>query len=257
MENTLSSEILEKTTALTAQIYTLRYDLLLEYVVESLRDVLSFSHSLYHYIRQKPGSINYVDLRSNDIPKSDIDAYINKYSKIDFINWYSLSPKIGVFRESDIISLELLENSQFMQEWMLPIGIYYGVGMSIADGENLFGSIFLYRSQDEEDFSDQDLNILNIVNHHLCQRFSTEFPHGLDELPGSDTQSLLHLKTLTKRENEILTEIQAGTLRRDLSGKMFITENTLNKHLDNIYKKLGIDSYEQLLQIIRMHSNNL
>ena len=253
MERLISSEIWEKTNALTAQIYTLRYDLLLEYVVESLRDILSFSHSLYHYIRQKPGSINYLDLRSNDISKNAIDSYINKYSTLDFINWYSLSPTTGVFRESDIISIDLQKNSQFMQEWMLPNGLYYGVGLSIADGENLFASIFLYRSKDEEDFSNQDLDILNIINHHLCQRFSNEFPHGLDELPDSNQQSLLYLKTLTRRENEILAEIQTGTLRRDLSSKLFITENTLNKHLDNIYKKLGIDSYEKLLQIIRMH----
>ncbi|MFQ7158244.1 MAG: LuxR C-terminal-related transcriptional regulator [Ruthenibacterium sp.] len=40
-------------------------------------------------------------------------------------------------------------------------------------------------------------------------------------------------------------------LRSELCDKLFITENTLNKHFDNIYKKLNINSYEELLQLIK------
>ena len=256
MANLISTEIWKKTDDLIAQIYSLQYDLLLEYVVESLRDILSFSHSLYHYIRQKPDKMDYFALQSRDIPKEHIDSYIHEYSKYDFINWYSATLDARVFRESDIISKDLLDRSHFMRYWMQPIGLYYGAGMIIANGEHLYASIFLYRSEDEEDFSDQDLEILNTINRHLCLRFSREFPDGLEKLPNPNASAVLHLKSLTKRETEIIEEIQRGTLRKDLSDKLFITENTLNKHLDNIYKKLGINSYEKLMQIIMAASEN-
>ena len=35
-----------------------------------------------------------------------------------------------------------------------------------------------------------------------------------------------------------------------------ITENTLNKHFANIYRKLGVNSFEHLIQIIKARSTD-
>ena len=37
-------------------------------------------------------------------------------------------------------------------------------------------------------------------------------------------------------------------VRESLPEKLFISENTLKKHLYNIYRKLGINKFEELLQ---------
>ena len=68
---------------------------------------------------------------------------------------------------------------------------------------------------------------------------------------GGPAGAVLSVTCLTKREREIIDCIRNHVLRSELCDKLFITENTLNKHFDNIYKKLNINSYEELLQLIK------
>ena len=58
---------------------------------------------------------------------------------------------------------------------------------------------------------------------------------------GAGDGAVLSVTCLTKREREIIDCIRNHVLRSELCDKLFITENTLNKHFDNIYKKLNIN----------------
>ncbi|MSU06677.1 hypothetical protein FYJ80_07795 [Spirochaetales bacterium NM-380-WT-3C1] len=46
----------------------------------------------------------------------------------------------------------------------------------------------------------------------------------------------------------IIRMVESGYLRESLTEKLFISENTLKEHLCNIYRKLGINKFEELLQ---------
>ena len=46
----------------------------------------------------------------------------------------------------------------------------------------------------------------------------------------------------------IIRMVESGCLRESLPEKLFISENTLKEHLCNIYRKLGINKFEELLQ---------
>jgi LuxR family transcriptional regulator, maltose regulon positive regulatory protein len=45
---------------------------------------------------------------------------------------------------------------------------------------------------------------------------------------------------LTEREQEILELLASGLTNREIAGKLFITQQTVKKHLGNIYGKLGV-----------------
>jgi DNA-binding NarL/FixJ family response regulator len=47
---------------------------------------------------------------------------------------------------------------------------------------------------------------------------------------------------LTKRETEVLTELCNGSSYKTIADKLFISEETVRKHLKNIYKKLEVHS---------------
>ena len=47
---------------------------------------------------------------------------------------------------------------------------------------------------------------------------------------------------LTKRESEVLTELCNGSSYKMIADKLFISEETVRKHLKNIYKKLEVHS---------------
>ena len=45
---------------------------------------------------------------------------------------------------------------------------------------------------------------------------------------------------LTDRENDILSHIVMGHSNKEMAEKLFISENTIKKHINNIYSKLGV-----------------
>lgn len=123
--------------------------------------------------------------------------------------------------------------------------------MVLTEKEQRFGAMFLYRSKDDTDFSDKELEILKIINHHVTLRFtlypSVDISPKTDKIMGTIFSNI----TLTKRELEILSMIKDGIKKIDLCENLHITKNTLNKHLDNIYKKLDLHTYEDLLRYLQ------
>jgi DNA-binding NarL/FixJ family response regulator len=55
------------------------------------------------------------------------------------------------------------------------------------------------------------------------------------------------LEILTFREKEIVTLVERGLSYKQMSTQLFVTNYTINYHLKNIYKKLGIHSKSELL----------
>ena len=55
------------------------------------------------------------------------------------------------------------------------------------------------------------------------------------------------LEILTFREKEIVTLVERGLSYKQMSTQLFVTTYTINYHLKNIYKKLGIHSKSELL----------
>ena len=56
---------------------------------------------------------------------------------------------------------------------------------------------------------------------------------------------------LSKREATVLKELMAGKDNSVLCEELFITTNTLKKHILNIYRKLGIKNRVQLFLMVK------
>ena len=56
---------------------------------------------------------------------------------------------------------------------------------------------------------------------------------------------------LTRREHSILTLLMAGKSNAEIVEELTITENTLKKHILNIYRKLGIKNRVQLFKMVK------
>jgi DNA-binding NarL/FixJ family response regulator len=51
---------------------------------------------------------------------------------------------------------------------------------------------------------------------------------------------------LTQREIEIISAIKEGNSNREIASKLAISEETVKRHLSNIYGKLGVNSRLEL-----------
>lgn len=55
------------------------------------------------------------------------------------------------------------------------------------------------------------------------------------------------LKTLTKREKEVVDELVKGFSYKEMSHRLNISSSTVNDHLKNIYQKTGVKSKSELI----------
>ncbi|MEA1959849.1 MAG: helix-turn-helix transcriptional regulator [Bacillota bacterium] len=68
----------------------------------------------------------------------------------------------------------------------------------------------------------------------------------LDELaPPSDFVMLQEF--LTIREIDVLRLVEQGMQNREIAAVLFVSVNTVKRHLDNIYCKLGVNSRTELI----------
>lgn len=54
---------------------------------------------------------------------------------------------------------------------------------------------------------------------------------------------------ITQREQEIIEELLQGASYKDMTEKLFISINTVKKHVNNIYKKVGVKNKIELLRV--------
>ena len=52
---------------------------------------------------------------------------------------------------------------------------------------------------------------------------------------------------LTEREEEIMELIISGISNQQIGEKLFISENTVKKHINNLYRKLDVVNRSQLM----------
>jgi DNA-binding CsgD family transcriptional regulator len=71
--------------------------------------------------------------------------------------------------------------------------------------------------------------------------------HIDQSLPVSDFS---YLSCLSKRENEVLSLVLKGYPNDLISSSLFISNNTLKKHLQSIYSKLGVHSRVELFKLL-------
>lgn len=244
---------------LNLDIYETPISQILSRTLDKCHGLIDYSHSLTYLIRYENSQQTSFQYESPDIPPQYLRLYVEKFIMTDYINWYTRSPKTAVFRESDIVPNSIRLNSEFMANWMMPIGLYHGAGMIVGHSGIKYAGLFLYRNEGEPDFSDRDIQLLRVIHERLSRKFHNHFPSGLptDGLSHSSSNIITLDARLTAREKELLSCIDSGILRSQMADHLCITENTLNKHLANIYRKLGVNSFEHLLQIIKAHTDEM
>lgn len=79
----------------------------------------------------------------------------------------------------------------------------------------------------------------------------------LEELDNKDNEDgdYAKIKSLTKREYEVLTLIAEGLNNKDIANKLFISEKTVKNHVSNIFKKIEVN--DRIQAAIFAFKNNI
>lgn len=179
-------------------------------------------------------------------------VYLDHYQEIDYTRWTFAAPSAGVYRETDLMNDEARVNTPFYQKMFAPAGIHYSVIMTIIHEGRFLGCINLFRKPEAGDYTDEEVLLLDMLKSHLGFRLSEMLEHYRDRRQTyPDGDELRARYGLTSRETEIAYLLLDGISKEAICDDLCISQNTLKKHTLNIYKKLEINSWREMLKLLK------
>jgi DNA-binding CsgD family transcriptional regulator len=148
------------------------------------------------------------------------------------------------YRISDLVTAEQFHQTDLYREFYAPIGVEYQISFALpSNGEEILA---IALSRRETDFSDQERELLAVARPHLIQIYRNALHHSdvlsrqvLRSAPFADQRTLQDLG-LTPAQAKVLGLIASGRSTSDIAGELQISERTVQKHLQDVYRRLGV-----------------
>lgn len=200
------------------------------------------------------GIPTYMHPASRGMDEQTLADYYNHYAAMDYTTWSFDLSKVGVYRDLDLVDVARRDATPIYREWMEPQGVYYGCTATLASHEHPLGSITLFREHVSGDFSDLELAVLLHIAQHASVALDNLYPQGIKLDTTRDSDPLDHLiatHDIQPREAEILRLMLDGKTNRQMAEELFISESTVKKHVNAIYRKLGVKNRLGLMTTVR------
>jgi len=187
------------------------------------------------HVLTKPVNVN--NLRNSKV-EGVLKDYMEKCSDLDCTHWLCDARKNMAYKTTDFLSEAALENTIYYKEMFAPYDIHYGAQVILAYNNTCVGLLTCFRSKDSSNFTDKEIFFLDCLKEHLSIRLYQSMI--LNKVSGYNSIEYIKKYNLTQRESEILELLFQGLANEVISEKLFISDNTLRKHMYNLFNKLGI-----------------
>ena len=172
------------------------------------------------------------------------------YEEIDYSRGILYGGRTLIYRETDIISDAKRMEADYYKKVYKANQWHYSLQMVLARNKEFVGVVTFYRTIGKDDFVYDDIFILDLLKDHLAYRLYQQKKsqdHSGEKL---SVKAAAELFSLTRREEMVLKLLMGGKKNRTICEEMVISENTLKKHILNIYRKLGIKNRVGLFKMI-------
>ena len=178
------------------------------------------------------------------------DAYLYRGST-DCCRWLSQKKHFVIVTSSTLLAESERINTGLYRKCYEPYAVHYSLYMTIASHDEYLGILVLYKRKDQGDFTTKEKFILEILSEHLNSRFYHqrygEFPIAINE---RRRQEYTAFYGMTEREIDVAELLSKGRSNDEICEILVISRNTLKKHLQHIYRKVGVNSRSQLVAIL-------
>ncbi|TDO92259.1 regulatory LuxR family protein [Halanaerobium saccharolyticum] len=183
-----------------------------------------------------------------------LNAYNSYYYQIDAIREIAFN-QIEPSRSTDLMDYKKWVKTEYFTDFLKKNNLYYSCGIDIHHQERLLGTISLFRDKNDNDFSLKDLLYLKLISQQCSNQLNKLFiinnlerkiqknRHGLLEKAGQKFQ-------LTEREKELLKLLIEGKNNQEIAQDLFISINTVKKHLSHIFNKTEVKNRTELVSLI-------
>ena len=200
------------------------------------------------------GAPMYTHPASTGMDRRFLTDYYERYAAMDYTTWSFDLHDVNVYRDLDLVDVTRRDTTPIYLEWMEPQGVYYGCTATLACDDTPLGSITLFRERTAGDFTDTELAALKEIALHVSLRLHDLYPHGINQARMATDDPLRHViatKDIQPREAEVLRLMLDGATNRQMAEQLFISESTVKKHVNAVYRKLGVKNRMGLMAVLR------
>jgi len=191
-----------------------------------------------------------------NISDKALREYEEYYYKIDDIRKISFDNPQPI-QSSELMNYEEWTNTEYFNDFLAKYNLYYSCGIDIHFGKKLLGTISLFREEKEPDFKLNDLIYLELIRKHSANQLSKLIEiKKLKNIKFLDQNKMIikcsNKYELTSREQEVLELIVSGKSNNEIAEELFISINTVKKHLTHIFKKTEVKNRTELTSVIML-----
>lgn len=212
--------------------------------------ILDFDSADFYIVNEKNSHQLTDPVYYNYIAKPD-ENYMDKYDGIDYSRGLMFGGKSKVYRESDILPDEKRIRTEYYKTYFEPNEWFHALNMILARNNQFLGVVTFFRKKQQKDYDYEEFFLLDMLKEHLALRLYHSFEKNAEENSKLTIPACVQKFHLTKREETILCFLILGETNDIICEKLCITNNTLRKHILNLYKKLGINNRVQMFKMIR------
>ena len=184
--------------------------------------------------------------------------FSEEYDAIDYSRGIVYSGKAVVYRDTDVLEDSERVRTEYFRRDYGPNAWHYSLQMVFAYEGHPLGAATFYRLQGREDFSYDDVFLLDSLKDHISLRlWRDRQQEAAAEKRKREAEKKPPVSVaaerfgLTAREETVLRLMMDGKENGEIAETLSITQNTLKKHIQAVYRKIGVRDRIGLFKAIR------
>lgn len=230
-------------------------DILQKGTLERVGEVIPHRISMFDLVQlDETGQVKYLRPVSTTMSREYLGAYYERYAAMDYTTWSFDLHAVNVYRDLDLVDVERRDQTPIFREWMEPQNVYFGCSATLAASNIPLGTLTLFREREADDFSSAEMRSLKEFAKHVSLRLHELFPMGLaqaDIASQDPIDVLIAQADIKPREADVLRLMAAGNTNKEMAAALFISESTVKKHVNAVYRKLDVSNRMGLMARLR------
>ena len=212
--------------------------------LEQLAEIIPFDQGRIYFLNDQFAIFDEYLIGVNPSVTRD---YREHYSKLES-NRYAISNRHSMNKGiPGKIDWSLVPDSdQFVREHLRPQNIHYSTGIQLPDLNGIPKVLFCLDRTGNVQYSDAEIDALKFLCAHLSNLYQNFYASN-PELRYMNSASKTSInRPLTVREKELLPLLLRGLTAQQIADKLFISRQTVLKHISHIYEKMEVRNRVEL-----------